>query len=189
MTEHKSEFIKQVALANGWKAEVVTDVDEFQISGDIRDIIWHVYAMRGRETMHVTYIGDLFEKGIYKYGAQVAHLSWRYRVMKFITGQPDPKKFIRNNEPALAEDAIARNVPWERDTPAIDILLEVMKKEITWVRKFDGQVCTAVVDVNLKERGSAKHFRVYESKTGRVLEWADALGFHAVALGQIIDVS
>lgn len=189
--EHKSEQVKQTALANGWKSEVRTNLDSFEQSDDVNDIQWDVYAMRDKETIHVLYIGDRFEEGTYKYGDHVVELSRRGEAVKFLTGKPDPRKFHKKRREFTDsyDDVIQdRSVPWEHDSPAIDILLAVVRKEIKWVRRFDGQICFAVVDVNLKERGSAKHFRVYESKNGRVLEWADALGFHAVALDQIIDV-
>jgi hypothetical protein len=185
---HKSETLKQVALLEGWKAEVQTKLDRFNQSNDLNDIEWHIYAMREKETIHAIYLGDRFERAIYKYGDHVLKLFWRWEVIKLLTGKPDPAKFHRNIP--IGEGApLERSVPWEHDSPAVDIMLAVLRKEIRWIRKFDGQICTAVVNVNLKERGSAKHFRVYEGKKGRVIEWADALGFHAVAIDQIIDVT
>lgn len=190
MTEHKSDALMHAALANDWKAEVVTHMELYDVSGDISDIMWHLYAMRGKETLHVVWRGNRLERGLYKYGDQTVKLWWKNEVVKFITGKADPARFMKRANMVISDnDELARSLPWEHDSPAIDIMLAVIRREIRWIRKFDGKVCSAVVDVDLKEKGSAKHFRVCEGKSGRVLEWADALGFHAVGLDQIIDVS
>jgi hypothetical protein len=189
--EHKSEEIKQIALAQGWKAQVEPKFELYDTSGDINDIVWHLYALRNKETLHVVWRGNRLESGQYVYGDYRLKLWWRVEVINVLKGKPDPTKFHKKEKEYIQsyeEIVETRSVPWDADSPAIDIMLAVIKKEVKWVRKIDGVVCTAVVDVDLKEKGSAKHFRVYEGKNGRVLEWADTLGFHAVALDQIIDV-
>lgn len=185
MTEHKSERIRQVALANGWKCEIQTNMDQFEKSGNLQDIHWHLYAKRDSQTIHIVYVGNRLEGGLYKYGDRSIKLWWKYEVIKVLTEKPDPAKYRKKSD----DDTVDRAVPWDNDSPAMDIMLAVIRKEVKWVRKLDGSVCTAVVDVNLKEKGSAKYFRISEGKNGRVLEWADAMGFHAVALDQIISVS
>jgi hypothetical protein len=64
-----------------------------------------------------------------------------------------------------------------------------MNRDITWIRKIDGEVCSATVHVNKQSKSALKYFRVYETpKDTRVLEWTDETGFHAVGLDQIINV-
>lgn len=186
---HKSEALLQIALSNGWKAETLTDVHKFNETNNLKDVIWHLYAQRERETIHVLWEGNRLAGGLYKYGDHTVKLWWKNEVVKFLTGKPDITKFYRHSNEVASADDEYRSVPWENDTPAVDIMLAVVRKEVKWIRKIDGQIRSAFVDVNLQEPGSAKHFRVYESKHGRVLEWADALGFHSVALDQIIDVA
>lgn len=172
--EHKSEKIKQIAIQNGWKCQVVPRFDVFDTTGDVSDIIWDLYALRGKETISVSWHGNRLESGLYVYKDYRRTLWWKTEVVKFL-GQ-DPKD--------------AGPIPWEEDAPAFDILLAVVNRKIKWVRKLDGQECEALVDVNLSEPGSAKHFRIHSTKSGRrVLEWTDSLGFHAVGLDQIIEVS
>lgn len=189
--EHKSEHFKRLAVENGWKADVRTDLSVYKDTKDICDVIWNVYAMRGKETLKITWTGDRFTQANYVYGDHHRKLWWPVEVSKLLAGRPDPRKYRRKDSDlavSYEEMVQQRCVPWEPDAPASEIMLKVVKKEIKWIRKIDGQVCSAFVDVDLKEKGSAKHFRVYEQKNGRVLTWADALGFHSVALDQIIEV-
>jgi hypothetical protein len=182
--EHKSERIKQVALAHGWKAQVVPKLERFEKSGNARDIEWHVYAMREKEAVHVTYLGDRFISSTYSYGDHKQYPARSGGVIKLLEAKPDPRKFSRNNAGNLLN---ARSLPWHDDAPAMEIMLAVLGKTITWVRNIDGSVCNAHVDkqTNLGK----KYFRLYESKAGRrILDWQDREGFHSVGLDQIIDV-
>lgn len=190
--EHKSEEVLRVAIKYEWTAEIRTDLSVYKRTEDIRDIIWNVYALRGKETLKVTWTGDRFTHATYVYGDLRRKLWWPIEVKKLLAGRPDPRKYRRKDSPNIASyDEIVeqRSVPWSDDTPATEIMIAVVRKEIRWIRKIDNQVCSAVVDVDMAEKGSAKHFRVYEHKNGRMLTWADALGFHTVALDQIIDVA
>lgn len=183
---HKSEHVRQAALSAGWKAEVKTNLDEYEKTGNVKSIIWNLYLLRDHETIHIAWEGNRFLGGLYKYGDHTVKIWWRNELFSFINGKPNPAKRLKK---AVDEDTVTRSVPWEHDSPAMEIMIEVLRKEIRWIRKLDGSICSAIVDVNLSDKGSAKHFRIYDGKNGRVLEWADALGFHAVALDQIIDVS
>lgn len=182
--EHKSERLKQVALANGWKAQVVPKLEKYEQSGDPAAIEWHVYAMREKETVHVFYIGNRFISSKYTYGSYCQYPARSGSVVKLLTGKPDPRKLEGSSAIDLLD---SRVVPWRDDTPALEVMLAVLGKTITWVRKIDGEICQAHVDKSLNL--GKKYFRLYESKAGRrILEWQDREGFHAVGLDQIIDV-
>lgn len=183
--EHKSERIKKAALAHGWKTEVVPKLSGFDKSGDVNDIEWHVYAMREKETIHVLYIGNRFVSSKYTYGTHCQYPARSGGVLKLLTGRPDPRRLGASDPEQLME---SRSVPWDSETPALDIMLAVLGKTITWVRKIDGEVCTAHLDKSTNLGKS--YFRVTQSKTGRrILEWQDREGFHSVGLEQIIDIS
>lgn len=104
--------------------------------------------------------------------------------MKLLAGRPDPRRLETKSQEDLLQ---TRYVPWKEETPALEVMVSVLGKQITWVRKLDGEVCSAYVDkqTNLGK----KYFRVYETKAGRrILEWQDREGFHAVGLDQVISV-
>lgn len=177
---HKSEKVLAVALENNWEAEIVTNAEP---SMDIKDVTWVLYAMRGAEALKAPWRGNLMECGLYTYGEYRHKLWWKTEVLKFLTGQPDPKKL-------KISSVTPTSVPWTDETPAIDVMLAVVNRMVTYRRNIDGKILEAVVDVNLKREASAKHFRVYVSKSGRrMLEWVDGVGFHAIALDQIINVT
>lgn len=183
--EHKSERIKHSALSYGWKAEVVPKLQRYEKSGDPADIEWHVYAMRDKETVHVLYLGNRFVSATYSYGKHKQYPARSGAVMKLLAGKPDPRKLEGSDPVQLLE---SRSVPWDDETPALEIMLAVLGRSITWVRKIDGEVCTAYLDkaTNLGKT----YFRVSQTKAGRrILEWQDREGFHSVGLEQIIDVS
>lgn len=183
--EHKSERLKQIALNEGWKAELKINLANYERTGDPSKIEWNVYALRGKETLHVLYQDNRFMASTYTYGKNVLHPVRSGSVIKLLRGKPDPRKLEENSPESLLE---SRSIPWRDDTPALEIMLAVLGKTITWVRKIDGEVCTAYIDkgVNLGK----PYFRLYESKSGRrILDWQDREGFHSVALDQIIDVS
>jgi hypothetical protein len=184
--EHKSEQMMQTALAHGWKAQVKPTIPA---SALYDEIVWDLYCVRGPETLHVSWTGDRQQEGTYTYGDYTTSPTRRQQVVAILTGKPNPKKLNREETKALLED---RSVPWVHDTPAIEILLSIMNKDIKWIRRFDGQVCEATVQIDKQSKAGMKYFRVIESpphSNRRVLEWADMFGFHAVGLDQIIDVS
>ena len=191
MSDHKSEKVKDAAIEKGWEVQIVTKLDAFEMTQDVNDIEWHLYAMRNKEEyLHVIWIGDKMESGFYTYRNYRRKLWWRTEVIKVINSTPDPTK-MRGLCKKYSDEEIpnVRNVPWDDDTPAVDIMLAVINRTVKWIRKFDNEICEQLVDVNLGEKASAKHFRVYSTNAGRrVLEWADALGFHAVGIDQIISV-
>jgi hypothetical protein len=181
--EHKSEKIKQSALAHGWKAEVVPKLHRYEKSGDPSDIEWHVYAMRDKETVHVTYLGNRFISSKYSYGNHKQYPARSGAVLKLLAGKPDPRKLDGDPEQLME----SRSVPWEDDTPALEVMLAVLGRTITWVRKIDGEICSAYIEKSTNV--GRPYFRVAQSKAGRrILEWQDREGFHSVGLEQIINV-
>lgn len=190
--DHKSEEVMNIARQNGWAAEIMTDLTEFNRTKKVNDVVWNLYAIRGLEILKASWIGDRFDQANYAYGDHRRKLWWPVEVTRLLAGRPDPRKYrSKDSDYIQSYEAImeGRHVPWDEDAPASEIMQAVARREIRWIRKFDGQVCSAFVDVNLKEKGSAMHFRVSEHRNGRTLEWADSLGFHTVALNQIIDVA
>lgn len=182
--EHKSERIKQIAVSEGWKAEVIPNLARYEKTGDPGKIEWNVYAIRDKESIHVLYQGNRFITSTYSYGNRRLYPARSGGVIRLLQGKPDPRK-LDGQPKRLLE---SRQVPWKEDSPALEVLSAVIGKTITWVRKIDGEMCSAYVDkgVNLGK----PYFRLYESKSGRrILDWQDREGFHSVALDQIIDVS
>ena len=183
-TEHKSSRIEKAAVENGWKAQVVPELSRYDLTLDPSDIEWHVYAMRDKEAMHVVYVGNRFTSATYSYGNHKQYPARSGAVLKLLAGRPDPRRLDTSDPDVLLE---SRSVPWQDDTPAFDIMVAVLGKTITWVRKIDGELCTGYVD--RATNTGKKYFRLIESKAGRrILEWQDREGFHAVGLDQIIDV-
>lgn len=186
MSEHKSELMKQTALANGWKAEIIPDLSNFNTTGDPDDIVWNLYAMRGLEALHVVFTGDRQTNAVYKYGEHFRTTpARRAPVLKLLTGQPDPAR-LKGQE--SAENLLeSRSVPWDEDSPAIDILLACLGKEVTWVRRIDGEILSGYIPRESNQR--SRNYRVYASKLGdRFLEWTNTEGFHTVRLDAIVSV-
>jgi hypothetical protein len=181
--EHKSEQLQQVALTNGWKSKLIPDIP---LDGDVDEIVWNLHCVRDREDLHVQYVGNRLSEATYSFnGDEPAHPQYRNNVVKILEGKPSIQK-LKQSVPA--EDLIkTRSVPWVKDDPAFLILREVIGREITWVRRIDGVVCTAVVDGHYNT--GSKFFRLYIKNDQRFLEWIDVHGFHAVYLDAIIDVS
>ena len=179
--EHKSERMMQIALANGWKAQVKPEIPE---SKRYEEIIWNLYAVRDKESLHVMFMGNRQYESTYIYGEKRTSPPHKAAVMKILTGKPDLKKLDKKSALKIIE---SEELPFTPESSAFEILLAVLGKQITWVRKIDGEVLSGYVakETNLGK----KYFRVYEAKTGRrLLEWQDREGFHAVALEQIIGV-
>ena len=180
MIEHKSEQIQQIALSNGWKSQLIPDVP---LDGNVDEIVWNLYCIREREAMHVLYRGNRLAEAVYTYGEQTSFPQYRNNVVKILTGKPS----IRKVQKAGHNIEEARSVPWVKDDPAFLILQEVLGREISWVRRLDGMVCTGVVD--RKANLGSKYFKVYEKNSVRFLEWIDTEGFHTVRLDSIVSVS
>jgi len=179
--EHKSEQVMQIALSHGWKAQVKPIIPETLKADEIE---WNLYCLRNQETLHVVWLGDLQISATYGYGDYRLYPARRAGVIKLLKGKPNPKKLDNTETESLLEN---RTIPWESDTPAMDIMLAVLGKQITWVRKIDGEVCSAVI--TRQSNLGSKWFRVYDHKNGRRIDWVDYEGFHTVAIDQIIDVS
>ena len=187
MTEHKSELMKQTALANGWKSEVIPNLDKFNETGDINDIVWNVYCQRGLEAMHVVFTGERQTSAVYKYGSHHRLTpARRAPVMRLLTGTPDPKKLKgRQSGEELIQNH--RQVPWADDAPALEILMAALGKDISWIRRIDGETLTAYIPAESNKK--SKNYRVYSNKNGdRFLEWTNTEGFHTVRLDAIISV-
>jgi hypothetical protein len=180
---HKSEEMMQTCLANEWKAQVKPEIP---VSGNPDEYVWKLFALRGKETLAVTWTGNKLTGATYTYGEHHRlTLTWRNQVAKLITGKPNPRRLKGTDTDKLIE---TRYVPWDKDTPNERILAQVSGCTITYVRTIDREVITADVPVAIY----AKHFRIIESppNSGRkVLEWVDPYGFRAVRLDSIIDVS
>lgn len=178
---HKSEELMQTCLANGWKAQVKPELAE-----NPEEIVWNLYAIRNKETLHVPWLGNRMQAATYTYGEHHRLvLNWRNQVLKLVTGRPDPRKLKGEDTEKLIK---TRSVPWDEESNDIEILLYFSGKaiEISWIRAIDREIATGVVD------GSNKFLKVKESPPNsgrRVLEWADAYGFHAVRLDSIINVA
>lgn len=179
MELHKSEQMMQLALSYGWKAQIKPEIPA---SGNSKEIVWNLYCVRGRETMRVTWVGDRQQDdGVYTYDNYRRNLYRTTSAVRLLKGVPNPK-WGKTEE--LLKD---REIPFNSESPAMEILLAVLGKDIVWIRKIDGEVLKGTVE---KETNlGKKYFRIYSASTGRrILEWQDREGFHAVGLDQIIDV-
>ena len=166
---HKAEQMCNLAQEHGW--ETYLDVDGLdELNPNPNDFIWTLYAKRGSETLKVCWRGNRQEEAKHTHPGGHRILWWKSEVVRFITSKP-----------RFSED----DLPWDIDAPAIDIMRAVVNRTIVWIRSIDGAEMESLVDVDLRDPGSARHFRVYEAKNGRVIEWADKYGFHAVNLKQI----
>ena len=109
--------------------------------------------------------------------------------MKILSGKPDPTKLNGHTSGRLAQPDILmyRRVDWTDETPAFDILVKVIGKEITWA-KTTGEIVSEKCpkDGNLGQ----PHFRVYTTKAGkRVLEWCNQFGFQACYVNNVLEVN
>lgn len=186
--EHKIERLMQTALAEGWKAQIKTDIPEDM---DVSQIIWDLYCVRKQETMHVQYLGNAMQEGRYTYGKHYSlYPTHKAAVENILTSTPDPRNLRIKVEDIHEELEELRSVPWVADSPAIEIMRAVIGKDIIWVRKLDGQICRGTVSKH-SNLGS-RYFRVYHSPPDsdqRTLDWVDLEGFHSVRLDSIVEVS
>ena len=186
-TEHKSERLKRFALKHGWKAEVVPDLNVWHQTNDPKDILWVVYAVRDKENVKVIWQGDLFKEAVYKYGAYSLHPARTGSVLNLLASTPDPTKFSGGHGRLAQTGSIQRMIDWDDDTPAFDILVKVINKEIRWVTSF-GEIKSerCPKDSNIGKLW----FRVTTTKNNdRVLEWSNSFGFHACYIKNILSVT
>lgn len=194
---HPSESMKLEAISEGWEATVIPDVTEYEISGDFKDIVYTLYAKRDKEFLKVQWRGWAQDNAHYSYGDYHLYPAWRGGVYKLIKGKPNRSKFSINDkgkktEVSYQEMLKDRSVPWDDDeeTPAFDILLAVLGKEIKWVTNVHGVVrerneyCPK--DVNL---GNANFRLRTTSANKRVLNFGNNYGFHACYITDILEVS
>jgi hypothetical protein len=197
MSKDSWEELKDIAIEHGWDAETVPDLSEFEISNKPEDIMWRLYAKRGKETIVVLWRGLSQQKATYNFGDYWLYPAWRGGVIKLLKGQPNIKKFSAKDKgqivPETYEELLKkRSVPWEHDeVRAFDILLPVLDKEIHWVAQ--SQIVDSFklrTEACPKESNLGKsHFRVYTTSRGlRVLEWANAFGFQACYVHNILEV-
>lgn len=200
MSEHKSERLKKVAEKNNWKAAIKPDLDQFEVSGDVDDIIWELYCIRQDETIKAVWKGDRFQESTYSYGEYRRYPARSGGVIRLLEGKPDPKKFggtsSQRNPAATYEELVRqRNVPWDdvENVPAFDVLVSVVGKDITWVRKnqfIDGGIEIKTQSCPKESNLRKSHFRLKTTSAGkRVLEWGNSFGFQACYLADIIDVT
>lgn len=185
--EHKSAELVKIATENGWQTQVVPKIpDDFNDKPDANRIEWNFYAKRGDETLHVVYRGErMLEDNVYTFGSYRRYPQRRVAIVKFLTGKPDLSK----NKDAPAEQLLEnRNVEWTKETPALEVLLAVLGRQIQWVRRIDGELVEA--HIPRQSNLGSKYFRIYEHSTnGRYLEFINYEGFHTVALDTIVNVA
>lgn len=183
--EHKSAELVRIAEENGWKTQVVPEFPSgFDESPRASDILWHFYGLRGTETIHVIYRGErMLENNVYTFGTYRRYPQRRVAILALLTGQPDLSKNKNTSAEVLLEN---RTIRWSEDTPAMEIMLDVLGKNIGWIRKIDGALCEARVpkESNL----GSKYFRIYDHRNGRYLEFLNYEGFHTVPVDTIVSI-
>lgn len=187
---HKSEKMQQVAEKNGWETAMNIDIPESEGMPNYSDICWTLYCKKEDETLKVVWYGNRQDYSKYKCGDFVSEPPHKAAVMAILNGNgPDQFSKIKAKlEVDPARLLSSRKLPWDDESPAIDILKSVANKRIRWIRTIDNELCEAMVTVDFHSPGSLEHFRVFEVKSGRALEWSDRYGFHAVSLNQIVSV-
>ena len=192
MEKHKSESMALSALEYGWKSQIKPTIPD---SGLYNEIVWDLYCVRDNEKLHVQWTGNRLTDATYSFMGTKTKPTHKAAVLKILGGQPSLKQVAKKTrarhdpERVVEELTESTEIPFDVDNSgALDILKSVIGRDITWVRKFDGALCTGFVP-KLKDT-NPKYLRVIVAKSGRrILEWSDAEGFHAVALEQIIEVA
>jgi hypothetical protein len=191
---HKSERLCVIANENNWKSTVVPLLDKFEETNDPQDIMWILYCIREQESIKATWRGDRFQESVYSYGSYRCYPARSGGVIRLLKGKPDRKKLTssapRSSQETYEEIISSKNVPWKdsESVPAFDVLVGVVGKDVTWVRKSDGLVRTESCP---KASNLGKtHFRLKTTSAGkRVLEWSNPFGFQACYLEDIIDIT
>jgi hypothetical protein len=191
LDKHKSEYMSEVADQYGWKTQIKPTIPE---SKRYDEIVWDLYCVRDKETLHVQWTGNRLTDATYSFCGSKTKPTHKAAVLKIIGGEPSLKQVAKRKRSQdynrIVEDiSESRELPFDpNDTPALTVLKSVIGRDITWVRKIDGEVCTGFVP-KLKDT-NPKYLRVIVANSGRrILEWSDGEGFHAVALEQIIEVA
>jgi hypothetical protein len=193
---HSADSMCLEAKEAGWEAAVIVDVDEFEISGKYNDIIYKLYAKRDKETLFVEWRGNSQTSAHYAYGDYHLYPAWRGGVIKLLQGRPDPKKFSdkdkgQHSETTYQEFLTQREVPWANDdVPAIEIMLEVLDKDIRWVSNVHGIVRERREFCPKESNLGSAAFCMRTTQAGkRVLNFANNYGFHACYITDILEVS
>ena len=192
MVVHKSEEMEILAKENGWETQLDIDTSKFEQTLELSDMVWTLYAKRGEkkvETLKVSWTGDLQSECFYKFGDYVLRPVRKAPVIALLTGQPKLEKYCRekdNSEKTREERIADRELPFDNDSSAFDILVNVVGKNITWIDRFGIEHTeSAPKESNLRK----PYFRVKTTQAGkRVLEWANTSGFHACYVTDIVSV-
>lgn len=201
--DHKCERLEKIAKKYGWETQIVSEMEDFEESHDLNDIIWKLYCIRGSESISCWWKGNLYQEGLYAFGTYRTNPARSGAIIKLLKDLPDQKKMTKINavdrspvNTTLSQEQIAeiRDVPWEdSNAPAFDILVGVIGKTITWVKKSiytDSGYETKIQPCPKESNLGKAHFRVKTTSAGkRVLEWSNSFGFQACYIDDIIDVS
>lgn len=194
--EHASDIVLAEAIEAGWEATIIPDVSEFEISGKYNDLIYNLYAKRDKETFKVQWRGNSQIEAHYAYGDYHLYPAWRGGVIRLLKGRPDPKKFSdkdkgKHSQTTYREFLTQREVPWHDDeVPAIEIMLEVLDKDIRWVSNVHGIVRERTEFCPKESNLGSDAFCMRTTQTGkRVLNFANNYGFHACYITDILEVS
>lgn len=188
---HKSDKMEALGRENGWKTQIVTNLEEYEKSGDVNDIFWTLYCIREhdmerKESLSVTWHGDLQVSCSYKWGEYKLHPARKAPVIALITGQPDPAKYLEKMTKEEAYEEIKKELPFNIESSAFEILVAVVGLNVTWVRNGNERTESVPKASNLGK----EHFRVKTTNAGkRVLEWANSTGFNACYIDDIVSVS
>lgn len=191
MDRHKSELVAEVAQSCDWKTQIKPTIPD---NGMYNEIVWDLYCVRDKETLHVQWTGNRLTDATYSFCGTKTKPTHKAAVLKILGGQPSLKSVAKKTRARHPENVVeelrdSKVIPFDpNESSALEILKSVIGRDITWVRKIDGELCTGFVP-KLKDT-NPKYLRVIMAKSGRrILEWSDPEGFHAVALEQIIEVA
>lgn len=188
---HKSEAMETLGRENGWKTQVVTNLEEYERTGEVNDIFWTLYCLREheherKESLSVTWHGDLQVASSYKWGDYTLHPARKAPVLALIKGQPDPNKYTESRTQEEVYEEIKKELPFNIESSAFDILMAVIGLNVTWVRNGIERTESVPQTSNVGK----SHFRVKTTSAGRrVLEWANSTGFKACYIDDIVSVS
>lgn len=91
MEEHKAERLKNLALENGWKADLIVNTARYEQTGDPHTVEWNIYAIRDKESIHALYQGNRFMLSTYSYGGRKNYPARSGAVARLLQGKPDPE--------------------------------------------------------------------------------------------------
>lgn len=192
---HGSDSMALVAKEYGWETAILVEVGEYEVSKKYHDIIYTLYAKRDLETLIVNWRGSLQSDAHYAYGDYHLYPAWRAGVIRLLKGKPNVKKFSardkgKHSSHTYLELLKERNVPFEDDAPAFEIMLAVLGKDIRWVSNAHGVVRERNEFCPKESNLGSDAFRLHTTQSGkRVLNFANNFGFHACYVTDILEVS